>query len=188
MPAPAAPPPTGGRQSPRPPDPGLRPASPPLRGPFASSGFLTDRRDAPSLARTRLFATSLSLVLKSLIRSAVLTASLPAVIFSLKVWSFIATGVRASLTYWLNHRQPPFFACIRHFIRFLSGFADSGAGYRSARQRYMQKTKRTYRRWSDRGVRSAEKHPEAGMSRQDVGERTGRAREGASGRSAGSRA
>jgi hypothetical protein len=57
--------------------PRLRPASPPLRGPFASSGFLTDRRDAPSLARTRLFATSLSLVLKSLIRSAVLTAFLP---------------------------------------------------------------------------------------------------------------
>ena len=70
--------PTRGRQSPRPLDPGLRPASPPLRGPFASSGFLTDRRDAPSLARTRLFAASLPLVLKSLIRSAVLTASLPA--------------------------------------------------------------------------------------------------------------
>ena len=62
--------PTRGRQSPRPPDPGLRPASPPLRGPFASSGFLTDRQDAPSLARSRLFATSLSLVLKSLICSA----------------------------------------------------------------------------------------------------------------------
>ena len=59
--------PTRGRQSPRPLDPALRPASPPLRGPFASSGFLTDRRDAPSLA----------LVLKSIIRSAVLTASLP---------------------------------------------------------------------------------------------------------------
>ena len=69
--------PTRGRQSPRPLDPGLRPASPPLRGSFASSGFLTDRRDAPSLARTRLFAASLPLVLKSLIRSAVLTASLP---------------------------------------------------------------------------------------------------------------
>jgi len=69
--------PTRGRQSPRPLDPGLRPASPPLRGPFASSGFLTDRRDAPSLARTRLFAASLPLVLKSLIRSAALTASLP---------------------------------------------------------------------------------------------------------------
>jgi len=88
--------PTRARQSPRPPDPGLRPASPPLRGPFASSGFLTDRRDAPSLARARLFATSLSLVLKSLTRSAVLTASLPAVISSLTVWSFIAAGVRAS--------------------------------------------------------------------------------------------
>ncbi len=70
--------PTRGRQSPRPLDPGLRPASPPLRGPFASSGFLTDRRDAPSLARTRLFAASLPLVLKSLIRSAALTASFPA--------------------------------------------------------------------------------------------------------------
>jgi len=74
--------PTRGRQSPRPPDPGLRPASPPLRGPFASLGFLTGRRDAPSLARPRLFATSLSLVLKSLIRSALQTASQqPAVIF-----------------------------------------------------------------------------------------------------------
>ena len=69
--------PTRGRQSPRPLDPGLRPASPPLRGSFATSGFLTDQRDAPSMARTRLFATSLSLVLKSLIRSAVLTASPP---------------------------------------------------------------------------------------------------------------
>ncbi len=68
--------PTRGRQSPRPLDPGLRPASPPLRGPFASSGFLTDRRDAPSLARSRLFATSLSLVLKSLICSALQIASL----------------------------------------------------------------------------------------------------------------
>ena len=68
--------PTRGRQSPRPLDPGLRPASPPLRGPFASSGFLTDRRDAPSLARPRLFATSLSLVRKSLICSALQMASL----------------------------------------------------------------------------------------------------------------
>jgi len=42
-----------------------------------------DRRDAPSLARTRLFATSLSLVLKSLIRSAVLTASLNPLLLSL---------------------------------------------------------------------------------------------------------
>jgi len=68
--------PTRGRQSPRPLDPRLRPASPPLRGPFASSGFLTDRRDAPSLARPRLFATSLSLVRKSLIGSALQMASL----------------------------------------------------------------------------------------------------------------
>ena len=68
--------PTRGRQSPRPLDPGLRPASPPFRGPFASSGFLTDRRDAPSLARPRLFATSLSLVRKSLIGSALQMASL----------------------------------------------------------------------------------------------------------------
>ena len=31
--------------------PGSRPAHPPLRGPFAASGFLPDRQDAPSLAR-----------------------------------------------------------------------------------------------------------------------------------------
>ena len=79
--------PTRGRQSPRPLDPGLRPASPPLRGPFASSGFLTEHRDAPSLARSRLFATSLSLVLKSLIGSALQMASQP-----LAVISFFMTG------------------------------------------------------------------------------------------------
>ncbi len=79
--------PTRGRQSPRPLDPGLRPASPPLRGPFASSGFLTDRRDAPSLARSRLFATSLSLVLKSLIGSALQMASLtPRCDFYVSLW------------------------------------------------------------------------------------------------------
>jgi len=38
--------------------------------------FSRTGRDAPSLARPRLFATSLSLVLKSLIRSALQTASL----------------------------------------------------------------------------------------------------------------
>ena len=39
-----------------------------------------------------------------------------------------------------------------------------------------------------RGIRSAEEQPEARMSRQDVGERTERARDGESGRSAGRRA
>ncbi|MEG9511659.1 MAG: hypothetical protein MIK83_19435, partial [Pantoea piersonii] len=39
-------------------------------GPFASSGFLTDRLDSPSMAHASLFAASLPLVLKSLLRSA----------------------------------------------------------------------------------------------------------------------
>lgn len=95
--------PTRGRQSPRPLDPRLRPASPPLRGPFASSGFLTDRQDAPSLARPCLFATSLSLVLKSLIRSAAQTASLPAVISSSTVKNFTAVSFKECL--WLRCKQ-----------------------------------------------------------------------------------
>ena len=92
--------PTRGRQSPRPLDPALRPASPPLRGSFASSGFLTDRRDAPSLARTRLFAASLPLVLKSLIRSVALTASLPAFNSSFCVGYVIALSRKNYL--WLS--------------------------------------------------------------------------------------
>ena len=156
--------PTRGRQSPRPLDPGLRPASPPLRGPFASSGFLTERQDAPSLARSRLFATSLSLVLKSLIRSAVLTASLPpAVISSFCVGYFIAVGF-LGLALTLTVALSP---------------ADNTAP---------QLTQRNHRRGFGRGIRSAEEQPEARMSRQDVGERTVRARDGASGRSAGRRA
>jgi len=138
-------------------NPGVRPASPPLRGPFASSGFLTDRRDAPSLARTRLFATSLSLVLKSLIRSAVLTASpTPRCYF--------------------------FFLCgVSHRFTFPELSLDS-------RQRSTKKHKYFAGGGVGRGVRSAEEQPEARMSRQDVGERTVRARDGESGRSAGRRA
>ncbi|WP_207114672.1 hypothetical protein, partial [Pantoea agglomerans] len=48
---------------------------------------------APSMARTRLFATSLSLVLKSLIRSAVLTASLPPSLLSLLFYGRFAVAV-----------------------------------------------------------------------------------------------
>jgi len=127
-----------------PPDPGLWPASPPLRGPFASSGFLTDRRDAPSLARARLFATSLSLVLKSPIRSAVLTASLPAVISSLTVWSFIAAGVRASRDFRTglitgNHlfcMYPSFYICL---FRALPGAGLAKRLSEAARQKHYER-------------------------------------------------
>ncbi|WP_286863132.1 hypothetical protein [Pantoea sp. UBA3896] len=114
--------PTRGRQSPRPLDPGLRPASPPLRGPFASSGFLTDRRDAPSLARTRLFAASLPLVLKSLIRSAVLTASLPRFISSFCVGYVIAVSLKDYLRLsawqeeWPSTLADISYFCVGYFI------------------------------------------------------------------------
>ena len=150
--------PTRGRQSPRPLDPALRPASPPLRGPFASSGFLTDRQDAPSLARPCLFATSLSLVLKSLIRSAAQTASLPAVISSFLCGSLIAVSLEDCFS------------------------------LQTSRQRSIQEKRRYQRRGCGRGIRRAEEQPEARMSRQDVGERTARARDGESGRSVGRRA
>jgi len=109
--------PTRGRQSPRPLAPGLRPASPPLRGPFASSGFLTDRRDAPSLARTRLFAASLPLVLKSLIRSAALTASLPAFISSFCAGYVIAVSLKDYLwlSAWQEEWPSTLFAGISYF-------------------------------------------------------------------------
>ncbi len=113
-------------------DPGLRPASPPLRGPFASSGFLTERRDAPSPARTRLFATSLSLVLKSLIRSAVLTASPPlAVIFSFYVGLAVAVSLRDCLCYQVGRqsgiRTPPSVSSafyVECFIAMVFGIAS----------------------------------------------------------------
>ena len=113
--------PTRGRQSPRPLDPGLRPASPPLRGSFASSGFLTDRRDAPSLARTRLFAASLPLVLKSLIHSAALTASLPAFNSSFCVGYVIAVSLKDYL--WLSAWQEEWPSTLSTFISsFCVGF------------------------------------------------------------------
>ena len=54
-------------------------ASSPARcaGPFALSGFLTDRLDSPSLAHASLFAASLPLVLKSFLRSAAAMAPTP---------------------------------------------------------------------------------------------------------------
>ena len=52
----------------------------------------------------------------------------------------------------------------------------------------LKKTQINRRRGFVRGVRSAEEQPEARMSRQDVGERTARARDGESGRSVGRRA
>jgi len=110
------------------------------------------------MARTRLFATSLSLVLKSLIRSAVLTASLtPRCYFFFLRWVFYR-------------------------------FTFPGLALRVSRQYSTRENKIDNRRKFARGIRSAEEQPEARMSRQDVGERTVRARDGASGRSAGRRA
>ncbi|MDL4912809.1 MAG: hypothetical protein QRY16_03140, partial [Enterobacterales bacterium endosymbiont of Blomia tropicalis] len=51
-------------------DPRFRPARPPLRGAFASSRFLYGPDGFAVLAHAVLFAASLPLVLKSLIRSA----------------------------------------------------------------------------------------------------------------------
>ena len=73
------------------------------------------------MARSRLFATSLSLVLKSLIGSAVLTASQPlAVISAFYVGYFIAVGFWDCL--WLSAQQTECY--LTHpllFLLFMSG-------------------------------------------------------------------
>ncbi|MDH2125937.1 hypothetical protein N5J75_22445, partial [Pantoea brenneri] len=83
----------------------------------------TDRRDAPSLARSRLFATSLSLVLKSLIGSALQMASQPLAVISffmtgtlsLSVFG-IASGFRLSRQNVIQPTRCYLFFYVRYFI------------------------------------------------------------------------
>ncbi len=80
----------------------LTPGSGLLHRRFAVPSLLPDfsrtGRDAPSLARPRLFATSLSLVLKSLIRSALQTASQPLAVISVFPGEFFAAVCMSTMT------------------------------------------------------------------------------------------
>ncbi len=119
------------------------------RAPLPLSSGLHHRRFAvpsilPDFSRTG--GTSLPLVLKSLIRLAALTASLPAVISPLNVCSFIAAGIRAFRDFSTGLITGNHLLCmyLSFYICLFRAFPGAGLAKRlsdeAARQKHYERT------------------------------------------------
>ncbi len=150
--------------------PGSRPAHPPLRGPFAASGFLPDRQDAPSLARPDFR------------RRPVGSSGNPASAQRVgwPAHSPLSSLAKNNFPYRFRCQKSITDYCVHFFIssefslmRMLITNSKAGLG----------KNTNPHRRGVARGIRRAEERAKARTARHGSRDEDGCARDGASGRS-----